>query len=632
MLNRLLAVVLLAFGLTMSQLSAQTLKVPFGTLSAGPNLPTDVLKIVPLGDVAVLVHESGRLTLIDKDGGTISTLLSVPKGTTYLNTSYAGLYTSNFQIRDGKVYFETICPQQSTGSTSYAVCAFNVWSQNGVVQQVIDLSSSSTVLVKSLHGVNYLTNPYEWGPIITSTPKGEVFYFKGKIVGTTNFFVSGLGLWDGKSFNLLIATGLPGQPQILNGVVAVSDDTIGYVQYDEQINKWQTGFYSLSQNKVVGTNDATARFGLTLSRDYSENVLFGLIPRGTSVDVYKLYPQQETLFLGRSIIPDVSKFPTSNGLWSVQTNSAVEFNDGGVDWLKALTVGDTLPNGKKTTGFKASAPFPDHLLILTYEGWVRFNYEAFLLPQITSVVNGASFGDKLSSGAIGTIFGKYLGQIATAGPQASFKLGGASVAVCGFPARLFYNSGEFTPNIGGVTPQWQVNFLVPKLPPTVKECETSAAVEKSVAERQVSKPLKVALSQVSPAIFLYSATRRGTQDPTILPIATNSSYQLVGPEDSNIPSVQVSENEIFTLWGTGFGQVFPEVLDASNSDGSAKCVDTPIVKIGGVNAEVLYCGFAAGVSGLLQPNIRVPLGTVAGPNYLWIGGAPPSPIYILWTK
>ena len=48
MLNRLLAVVLLALGLTMGQLSGQVVKVPFGTLSVGPNLPTDVLKIIPL--------------------------------------------------------------------------------------------------------------------------------------------------------------------------------------------------------------------------------------------------------------------------------------------------------------------------------------------------------------------------------------------------------------------------------------------------------------------------------------------------------------------------------------------------------------------------------------------------------
>src|SRR3989344_6482813 len=154
MLNRLLAVVLLAFGLTMSQLSAQTLKVPFGTLSAGPNLPTDVLKIIPLGDVAVLVHESGRLTLIDQDGKVISTLGGVPKGSTFFVSSLIGLQIPDFRFRNGKVYFSALCHVDGISGNYGGICAFYEWSPlQGQLKEVINLNSTNTILVKSLHGV-----------------------------------------------------------------------------------------------------------------------------------------------------------------------------------------------------------------------------------------------------------------------------------------------------------------------------------------------------------------------------------------------------------------------------------------------------------------------------------------------
>ncbi len=250
-------------------------------------------------------------------------------------------------------------------------------------------------------------------------------------------------------------------------------------------------------------------------------------------------------------------------------------------------------------------------------------------PKI-EIVNGASFEPKLAPQTLATLRGTATGKVAVSSGVAQYNLGGANIFACGQPARLLYNSGT------------SINFLVPK---DVKlgECEVVLFLD----SREIART-KVELELYAPAIFTFT-----TEDGTTLPIATFTDEEdhlwYVGPKGlSTLPAMV---GQVVTLWLTGAGPTFPEVQDSSNTpqDGLYRCVDeagntekpdgspvSPIVKIGGVEARVHFCGLSPNTTGLYQINAEVPQGTVPGDNYLWIGedkdANPLSPIYKLWTR
>ncbi len=262
-------------------------------------------------------------------------------------------------------------------------------------------------------------------------------------------------------------------------------------------------------------------------------------------------------------------------------------------------------------------------------------------PSIT-VVNAASFEQKLSPQTIAVLRSTgSTGNPATAGPNAAFLLGGANIRVCDFPARLLYNSGS------------SLNFLIPTDVAGKESCEIVLSVNSRESGRATVK-----LDKISPAIFGFYPNKleNGEIDMSLsLPIVTfvdeSGAQHYIGPENTNLETVSATPSQVVSIWLTGAGATFPEVPDANNTppDGFYRCVDdngktenpdgspvSPIVKIGGVAAEVSFCGLVPNSTGLYLINARVPMGTVPGDNYLWIGedkdGNPLSPIYRLWTK
>lgn len=250
-------------------------------------------------------------------------------------------------------------------------------------------------------------------------------------------------------------------------------------------------------------------------------------------------------------------------------------------------------------------------------------------PKI-EIVNGASFEKKLAPQTLATLLGTDTGKVGAAAGVALYNIGGANVLACGQPARLLYNSGT------------SINFLVPK-DVELGECEVVLFLD----SREIART-KVELEQYAPAIFTFAL-----EDGTLLPIVSHNDAEgrvwIAGPEGPNTTPVGVGQ--IVTLWVTGAGETFPEVPDASNTpqDGLYRCVDqagntekpdgapvSPVVKIGGVEARVHFCGLAPNTTGLYQLNVEVPAGTLPGDNYLWVGedseGNPLSPVYKLWTR
>lgn len=249
-------------------------------------------------------------------------------------------------------------------------------------------------------------------------------------------------------------------------------------------------------------------------------------------------------------------------------------------------------------------------------------------PKI-EIVNAASFEPKLAPQTLATLRGTDTGKAGAAAGVALYNIGGANVLACGQPARLLYNSGT------------SINFLVPK-DVELGECEVVLFLD----SREIART-KVELELYAPAIFTFAL-----EDGTTLPIASHNDENrswIAGPEGPN--TLPASVGQVVTLWLTGAGPTFPEVQDSTNTpqDGLYRCVNesgstekpdgspvSPIVKIGGVEAKVHFCGLAPNSTGLYQINVEVPAGTVPGDNYLWVGedkdGNPLSPIYKLWTR
>lgn len=93
----------------------------------------------------------------------------------------------------------------------------------------------------------------------------------------------------------------------------------------------------------------------------------------------------------------------------------------------------------------------------------------------------------------------------------------------------------------------------------------------------------------------------------------------------NGASAPVAAGKAVIMFGTGGGQTTPNGEDARVATGAANVVAPVTVRIGGVQAEVIYTGAAPGlVTGVLQINAKIPDGVPAGsaPVVVTVGGIP----------
>jgi uncharacterized protein (TIGR03437 family) len=226
-------------------------------------------------------------------------------------------------------------------------------------------------------------------------------------------------------------------------------------------------------------------------------------------------------------------------------------------------------------------------------------------PQVFSLVNGASMKTgAVAPGEIVTFFGSNLGpaslmnlQLNEAG-QVATSLGEVQVTFDSIPAPLLYVQAN------------QLSAIVPYA--------VGGTAQAKVEVQYKGAKSNTVLAQVTasaPGIFAIDASGKG--QGAIL----NQNYTV------NSAANPAEKGSVVMVYATGEGETDPQVADGRfTSPEALPKPKLPVsVKIGGLDAEVLYAGGAPGsVAGLLQVNVRVPLNVASGnglPLVVTVGAA-----------
>jgi uncharacterized protein (TIGR03437 family) len=209
-------------------------------------------------------------------------------------------------------------------------------------------------------------------------------------------------------------------------------------------------------------------------------------------------------------------------------------------------------------------------------------------PNITSVVNGASFTGSIVAGSWATITGTNLSGTTRSWTSADFtngtptSLDDVSVRIGGQPAFVYYISPT------------QINVQVPAVPAgTTDVVVTSGSATSNTAQ--------ATLADFAPAFFVAGNYA----------IATHSDGSLV---TSTAPA---AKGETITLWGTGFGSTTPSVAPGQlPTDAIAYVLSPPTVKIGGVSAAVYGAALNPSALGLYQVVVTLPTNVASGDQSL----------------
>jgi len=227
---------------------------------------------------------------------------------------------------------------------------------------------------------------------------------------------------------------------------------------------------------------------------------------------------------------------------------------------------------------------------------------AVAVPSITVVANAASNrAGAVSPGEIVVLHGAGMGPAALVGTsldangRLSNQQAGTRILFDGVAAPLVYVWAS------------QSAAIVPYA--VDGRGQTSITVE---YQGTPSSPMVVPVTAAAPGIF--SADSSGQGPGAIL----NQDSSL------NSPSNPAAAGSIVVLYATGEGQTTPGGVDGQMAGQTFPAPRLPVaVAVDGQNAEVLYAGAAPGeVAGLMQINIRLPLGLTAGnrPIAFSVGG------------
>jgi uncharacterized protein (TIGR03437 family) len=120
----------------------------------------------------------------------------------------------------------------------------------------------------------------------------------------------------------------------------------------------------------------------------------------------------------------------------------------------------------------------------------------------------------------------------------------------------------------------------------------------------VSNPFVLAVASGAPAVFLM--TLDGV--PNVPAIVRWNNNLVVTPTNP------VHRGDILTIYLTGLGAVNPPVNDgdAGLVDPLSRTVTDPVVKIGGINADILFSGLVPGMPGAYVINVGVSNSTPQG--------------------
>lgn len=206
------------------------------------------------------------------------------------------------------------------------------------------------------------------------------------------------------------------------------------------------------------------------------------------------------------------------------------------------------------------------------------------------VVNGAGFQRSIAAGSWVTVFGQNLAPRTRIWRNDEIvngilpkDLDGVSVRINEKPAAVYFISPT------------QLNVQAPD--------DTSVGavrVQVSTREGGTSDAVTAQLQRVSPAFFMLEPEGRRYV------AAVHADGTLLGKRNlfSNATTRPARPGDVILLFGTGFGPTTPAVAAGQAFSGAAKLSDPVSVRIGEVNAEVLFGGLSG--AGLYQFNVRVP--------------------------
>lgn len=228
------------------------------------------------------------------------------------------------------------------------------------------------------------------------------------------------------------------------------------------------------------------------------------------------------------------------------------------------------------------------------------------------VLNSASFDPTMpvSPGSLISIFGSNLAAT-TANADSiplSTMLDNVSVTVNGVPAPL-----------NGVFHESGFDQLNAQLPWNVQTGTAEVVVTNNGV---ASPPQNITVGQFSPGIF---SVNFGTGQAIAI---NNPDGSLAAPAGS-IPGLSTRPAKIgdpggLIILATGLGPVTPTVANgASSTDALRTTVTTPVVLIGGVQAQVLFSGLSPNFVGVNQINVALAQGTPTGnqvPVQIQVGG------------
>ncbi len=219
-------------------------------------------------------------------------------------------------------------------------------------------------------------------------------------------------------------------------------------------------------------------------------------------------------------------------------------------------------------------------------------------PQFTAdaVVKAASFLPRaVSAGEIISIFGVDLGsEVGVAGAlnpvtgRLATLVSDVSVSINGIPLPLFFVRSD------------QINAMSP-----VEIAGLSNALL-VVRHKQVAGPSQIVpVMSTNPGIFMVPETTRA--------IVLNSDGTV------NDPANPAQRGSFISVFGTGQGAINPPLATGELARGGADLSflqETTVVRIGGIEAEVLFTGMAPNFAGLFQINVFVPEGVTPGVSVL----------------
>jgi len=366
-------------------------------------------------------------------------------------------------------------------------------------------------------------------------------------------------------------------------------------------NTWPTNYDNI--DLISTLNLATGQLGVTVSvpagisylpaytvRVSPDGTLYygTLAVSGVAMYMYPLpLPPTPTATLAASPVAITTGGSTTlNWNTANAANVSIDNGIGLVDPLGTKTVSPT-----STTTYTLTATGPGGLVTAS----VTVTVTPANLPKITGIAN--SWSGKTGAQAPGSwlsIYGSNLASGVFYPDGLVTSLGGTQVLVNGKPALMNYASPG------------QVNLFLPFEVPTGWVTVTMTSPFGSVS-------VMLAITSASPALLPDPSGHLFAQDP------------FTGKQVNT-----TTGGGILTLYALGLGAVSPAVPTGTPASANplSWVVAQSQVLVGGVAAQVLFCGLAPGFVGLYQVNIQVATGTPTGnqPVVLSVGDTKAPPL------